>query len=363
MKRIVKILESRFQEELSYFIEDLQDDKEDFFSAQTPTKIDGDRFLQKYLSAYPKEMIDTYNLSAFIHKMNQTLEAFPNISAEILEKNWDIYIDSLGKRDHEDDDDKDYREVQVQFDDEESILKGSTFRKEKYQIQIDLLKMQEWVKSEGKKVIIVFEGRDAAGKGSTIKRFVEFLNPKGFKVVALDKPTEEEKRNWFRRYEQHFPRPGEIVFFDRSWYNRAVVEPVMGYCSEDEYKDFMENVNRWEEQITSSGVILIKFWFSITKEKQEQRFEARKKSPLKYWKFSPNDAKVIDKYEIMTFYKNQMFNRTSTQNAPWVIINSNDKKVGILNAMRYVLSQVEYPDKNPGVIDWYPEVVNVLKLN
>jgi len=363
MRKIVKILESRFQEELPDFIEDLQDDKEDFFDAQTPTKIDRDRFLQKYLSAYPKEMIDTYNLLAFIHKINQTLEAFPNISAEILEKNWDIYIDSLGKRDYEDDEDRDYPEIQVQFDDEESILKGSTFRKEKYQIQIDLLKMQEWVKSEGKRVIIVFEGRDAAGKGSTIKRFVEFLNPKGFKVVALDKPTEEEKRNWFRRYEKNFPRPGEIVFFDRSWYNRAVVEPVMGYCSEDEYKDFMENVNRWEEQITSSGVILIKFWFSITKEKQEQRFEARKKSPLKYWKFSPNDAKVIDKYEIMTFYKNQMFNRTSTQNAPWVIINSNDKKVGILNAMRYVLSQVEYPDKNPGVIDWYPEVVNVLKLN
>jgi len=349
MKRIVKILESRFQEELPDFIEDLRGDKEDFFDAETPTKIDRDRFLQKYLSAYPKEMIDTYNLLAFIHKINQTLEAFPNISAEILEKNWDIYIDSLGKRDYE--------------DDEESILKGSTFRKEKYQIQIDLLKMQEWVKSEGKRVIIVFEGRDAAGKGSTIKRFFEFLNPKGFKVVALDKPTEEEKRNWFRRYEKNFPRPGEIVFFDRSWYNRAVVEPVMGYCSEDEYKDFMENVNRWEEQITSSGVILIKFWFSITKEKQEQRFEARKKSPLKYWKFSPNDAKVIDKYEIMTFYKNQMFNRTSTQNAPWVIINSNDKKVGILNAMRYVLSQVEYPDKNPSVTDWYPEVVNVLKLN
>jgi len=363
MKRIVKILESRFQEELPDFIEDLRGDKEDFFSAETPTKIDKDRFLQKYLSAYPKEMIDTYNLLAFIHKMNQTLEAFPNISAEILEKNWDIYIDSLGKRDYEDDEDRDYPEVQVQFDDEESILKGSTFRKEKYQIQIDLLKMQEWVKSEGKRVIIVFEGRDAAGKGSTIKRFVEFLNPKGFKVVALDKPTEEEKKNWFRRYEKNFPRPGEIVFFDRSWYNRAVVEPVMGYCSEDEYKDFMENINRWEEQITSSGVILIKFWFSITKEKQEQRFETRKKSPLKYWKFSPNDAKVIDKYEIMTFYKNQMFNRTSTQNAPWVIINSNDKKVGILNAMRYVLSQVEYPDKNPGVIDWYPEVVNILKLN
>ena len=363
MKRIVKILESRFQEELPNFIQDLQDDRDDFFSGDTLTKINKEEFLQRYLADYPQEMIDTYNLSAFIQKINQTLEAFPNISSEILERNWDIYLNSLGKRDYDDTGDPDSAQIQVEFDDERSILKKSTFEREKYFIQIDLLKMQEWIKEQGKKMIIVFEGRDAAGKGSTIKRFIEYLNPRGFRVVALDKPTPEEKRNWFQRYETHFPKAGEIVFFDRSWYNRAVVEPVMGYCSEEEYKDFMENVNDWERSITDSGIILIKFWFSITKEKQEQRFEARKKSPLKYWKFSPNDAKVIDKYEIMTFYKNQMFNRTSTDFAPWVIINSNDKKVGILNSMRYVLSQVEYPDKNPSVIEWYPEVVNILKLN
>jgi polyphosphate kinase 2 (PPK2 family) len=188
------------------------------------------------------------------------------------------------------------------------------------------------------------------------------LDPKGFRVVALGVPTEEEKNNWLERYEKELPKPGEIVFFDRSWYNRAVVEPAMGYCTEEQYKDFIDNVVDWEEDmIKRENLILIKFWFSITKEKQLKRFELRKASPLKYWKFSPNDAKVLDKWEIISNFKNQMFSKTSSRLSPWVVINSNDKKIGRLNAMRYVLSTIPYSDKNSDMIDWYPEVVNVLK--
>jgi polyphosphate kinase 2 (PPK2 family) len=157
------------------------------------------------------------------------------------------------------------------------------------------------------------------------------------------------------------PKKGEIVFFDRSWYNRAVVEPAMGYCTEEQYKDFMEDVLTWEEKmIKKKDLHLIKFWFSITKEKQLKRFDIRQQSPLKYWKFSPNDAKVVDKWDIIGKYKNQMFNKTSSRLAPWVIINSNDKKIGRLNAMRYVLSKIPYDDKNQNVCQYYPEVVNIL---
>ena len=154
--------------------------------------------------------------------------------------------------------------------------------------------------------------------------------------------------------------PNKIIFFDRSWYNRAVVEPAMGYCTEQQYEDFMDNVVKWEENLIRSGMTLIKFWFSITKEKQQLRFELRQSSPLKYWKFSPNDAKVMDKWEIISNYKNQMFSKTSSKMSPWVIINSNDKKIGRLNAIRYVLSRINYEGKNPEMTKYYPEVVNVL---
>ena len=186
------------------------------------------------------------------------------------------------------------------------------------------------------------------------------MNPRGFRVVALGVPTEDEKNNWFGRYEKHLPNAGEIVFFDRSWYNRAVVEPAMEYCSEEQYQDFMDNVIDWEEKMIRNGVILIKFWFSITQDKQIKRFELRQKSPLKYWKFSPNDAKVLDKWEIIGNFKRQMFQQTSSRLSPWVIINSNDKKIGRLNAIRYVLSTIDYDDKNQEAGKYYSEVVNIL---
>lgn len=212
------------------------------------------------------------------------------------------------------------------------------------------------------KVAIVFEGRDSAGKGSAIKRFNMFGIPGVSRIVAgLPIPTVEERANWFGRYEPYMPKDGEIVFFDRSWYNRAVVEPVNGYCTEEEYMKFMDGVNDWESSLIESGIHLVKLWFSITEDKQKERFKSRQTSPLKFWKFSPNDAKVLTKYDLITKYKIQMFNKTSTRKAPWIIVNFNDKKLGRLNAIRYVLSQFKYPEKQQEVCEWYPEIVTVLK--
>ena len=247
------------------------------------------------------------------------------------------------------------------FEGEESILGRRQYESEKYLLQIELAKLQEWVITNNKRVAIVFEGRDAAGKGSTIKRFIEYLNPKAFNVVALDVPTAREKKKWFQRYEKNLPKKGQIVFFDRSWYNRAVVEPAMGYCTKEQYKDFMDKVLTWEESLIKNDIILIKFWFSITKEKQRKRFEIRKNSPIKYWKFSKNDSRVLDKWEVISNFKNQMFSNTTSKLSPWVVVNSNDKKVGRLNAMRYVLSKVEYPGKNHEICKWDKEVINILK--
>ena len=316
--------------------------------------------LRELSNEFTQDVVEELNIEAFLRKINQILDLRKRNTKKKVRESFDSYykgieerinqIKNAGESGHFDD-----------FEGEGSILARKQYDSEKYQIQVELLKLQEWVVKNNKKVAIVFEGRDAAGKGSTIKRFTEYLNPRGFKIVALGLPTEEEKQNWFGRYEKHLPKAGEIVFFDRSWYNRAVVEPAMGYCTEDQYTDFMNKVIPWEENLIREGVTLIKFWFSITQEKQIRRFELRQQSPLKYWKFSPNDAKVLDKWEIIGNYKNQMFSKTSSKQSPWVIINSNDKKIGRLNAMRYVISQINYDGKSPEIGNYYPEVVNVLK--
>lgn len=316
--------------------------------------------MRELSNEFTEEVIQELNLESFLRKINQILELKKrNTKRKVREvfddyyKSIDVRIDQLhqiGKtEDHFD-----------EFEGEGSLLGRKQYEYEKYQLQVELLKLQEWVKKNGKRVAIVFEGRDAAGKGSTIKRFIEYLDPKGFKVVALGVPTEEEKNKWFERYENHLPNEGEIVFFDRSWYNRGVVEPAMGYCTEEQYQEFMDKVVDWEEKLIRSGLILIKFWFSITQDKQIKRFELRQKSPLKYWKFSPNDAKVLDKWEIIGNFKRQMFQQTSSRLSPWVVINSNDKKIGRLNAIRYVLSTINYDDKNQDLCKYYPEVVNIL---
>jgi polyphosphate kinase 2 len=317
--------------------------------------------LRELSNEFTKEVVEDFNIDTFLRKINQILELKRRNTKRKIREEFENYFESIERRIKS----RKTRTSEDHFDEyegEESLLPRKQYEAEKFQIQVELLKLQEWVIKNKKKVAIVFEGRDAAGKGSTIKRFTEYLNPKGFKVVALGVPTEEEKNNWFARYEKYLPKEGEIVFFDRSWYNRAVVEPAMGYCSKEQYTEFIENVLDWEEDlIKNKNIILIKFWFSITKEKQLMRFDFRKSSPLKYWKFSQNDAKVIDKWDIISKYKNQMFNKTSSHLSPWVIINSNDKKIGRLNAMRYVLSVIDYDDKNTEVCKWYPEVVNVLK--
>ncbi len=319
------------------------------------------QILSQLNTSLGKDIVNQFNIDTFLRKISQILDLKKRNTKKKIKEEFTKYYMSLSERFDEESQDTKEEDHFDKIEGESSLLPRKKYEDEKYDIQVELMKLQEWVVKNGERVAIVFEGRDSAGKGSTIKRFIEYLNPKYFRVVALGVPTEEEKKDWFGRYEKHLPKPGEIVFFDRSWYNRAVVEPAMGYCTEEQYMDFIENVADWEEDLIKGGLTLIKFWFSITKEKQQLRFQLRQTSPLKYWKFSPNDAKVIDKWDIITNYKNQMFNKTSTKLSPWVIINSNDKKIGRLNAMRYTLSAIDYDDKNTEMCQYYPEVVNVLK--
>lgn len=246
-------------------------------------------------------------------------------------------------------------------EEEESKIPRKKYIKEKELLQIELLKLQEWVKENNVPVAVVFEGRDSAGKGSTIKKFTEYLDPKYYQIVALGIPTEEEKKNWFERYEKYI-KPGVITFFDRSWYNRGIVEPVMGYSSEEEYEKFMNEVVPFEKDLISKGVILLKFWLSITQDRQEKRFTLRQQSPLKYWKYSPNDEASKDKWDEYTKYKERVFKDTSHDESPWIVLDSNDKRVSGLNAMRKLLQKISYDDKNNEIVDLnYPEVVSTIK--
>ena len=228
---------------------------------------------------------------------------------------------------------------------EYKALSQQKYSKEKNRLQVELLKLQEWVINRDKRVAIVLEGRDAAGKGSTIKRFIENMMPKGVEVIELGVPTKKQEKNWFRTWEKRMPESGKIHFFDRSWYSRALIQPVMGYCNEKQYKYFMSKINKWEKKVIEDGLILIKMYLSISKENQEIRFHLRETSALKYWKISPNDWKAQKKWQILTTFKEVMFNKTSTRESPWVIINSDNKMIGRLNAMRYVLSTIEYDGK------------------
>jgi polyphosphate kinase 2 len=209
------------------------------------------------------------------------------------------------------------------------------YQKEKRRLQIELLKIQQRVVNNRSRLAIVFEGRDAAGKGSTIKRFVENLMPKHLNVVALGVPTSAESKYWFHRYQQHFPREGNITFFDRSWYNRALIEPTMGYCAENRYKYFMKKVLQWEHDLIDRGLLLTKFYLSIDRDTQLYRFEDRLKDPLTYWKFSENDLFARKKWEIFTHFKEQMFKHTSSEKSPWVVISANKKREARLTAMLY----------------------------
>jgi polyphosphate kinase 2 len=221
------------------------------------------------------------------------------------------------------------------------------YEEELESLQIELLKLQNWVYENKKRVMIIFEGRDASGKGGTIKRFIHHLNPRRFRVVALQKPTEiEAGQFYFQRYFGHLPNPGEIVFFDRSWYNRAIVEPVFKFCTQEQYKKFIKDVPEIENALAKDGIVLIKFWLSIDKDTQKERFEERMSSPLKACKISPIDEKAQEFWDNITHYKDEMFKRTHTDLAPWVIVDSNDKKRARLESIRYVLSKLPYDDKD-----------------
>jgi polyphosphate kinase 2 len=228
-----------------------------------------------------------------------------------------------------------------------NLLSRRAYEKQKYRLQVELLKLQAWVKDAGQKVVILFEGRDAAGKGGTIRRFMEHLNPRGARVVALEKPSELERGQWyFQRYVQHLPTRGEIVMFDRSWYNRAGVERVMGFCTQQEYMEFMRQCPEFERNLVHSGVHLIKFWFSVSRKEQRRRFKEREIHPLKQWKLSPIDVASLDKWDEYTRAKEAMFFYTDTADAPWTVIKSDCKKRARLNAMRYVLHKLPYKGKD-----------------
>ena len=225
------------------------------------------------------------------------------------------------------------------------------YEAEKRLLQIELLQVQRWVTESKQRILLIFEGRDAAGKGGTIKRFMEHLNPRGSRIVALPKPTKLERGQWFfQRYIERLPTAGEMVFFDRSWYNRAVVEPVMGFCTPEEHQVFLRQAPRVEEMLVESGITLFKFWFSVSHEEQLRRFLSRSQDALKQWKLSPVDVESLGKWDEYTEVKRSMFMATDTDIAPWTVVRSDDKKRARLASMRYLLASLDYPDKNPDVI-------------
>ena len=250
----------------------------------------------------------------------------------------------------------------------QAVLKSHNYETELLKLQTELVDLQHWVAKHKKRICIIFEGRDAAGKGGAIRRFTEHLNPRSMRVVALTKPTEAEQGQWyFRRYIKELPQPGELVFFDRSWYNRAVVEPVMGFCSEEQYNKYMVQVPEFEHMLYEDGVTIIKFWFSISKDEQMRRFNSRLSNPLKQWKFSPVDKEGQKRWDLYTNYKEQMFSKTHNSFSPWIIIKTNDKKEARLESIRFVLSQFEYDRKgqynstilaDPNVAQRYHRMIN-----
>ena len=224
-------------------------------------------------------------------------------------------------------------------------LNSDIYRKEKRSLQIEFLKLQNWAIKEEKKIAVVFEGRDTAGKTDTINLLARHLIPDHFRYVHLGIPTPNESKKWFKRYEKHMPKKGEIVFFDRSWYTRATVEITMGYCSKRQYTHFMNKVVRWEKSYIEEDLILIKFYLSIEKRQQSKRIKQRQNDPLKFWKLSPNDLRMADKWEIFSFFKEQMFSNTSYEQSPWIVINANNKMVARLTALRYLLNEIDYEGK------------------
>ena len=236
------------------------------------------------------------------------------------------------------------------------LLRRAAYEEQLAQLQAQLVDLQQWVTKNKMRIAVIFEGRDASGKGGTIRRFVEHMNPRSARVVALMKPTEVEQGQWyFRRYIKELPNPGEMVFFDRSWYNRAVVEPVMGFCNKQQYSEFMVQVPEFEHMLYEDGVHIIKFWFSVSKKEQKARFDARLANPVKRWKYSPVDEKGQALWDKYSHYKERMFSQTHTTFSPWVIVNSNSKKKARLESIRYVLSRFDYDGRDDAKTSILPD--------
>jgi polyphosphate kinase 2 len=261
------------------------------------------------------------------------------------------------------------RDELIEMANEQDVLIEKTLKKLEYEeelekLQIELVNLQKWIAQHKLRLAVLFEGRDASGKGGTIKRFKEHLNPRSSRVVALSKPTEVEKGQWyFRRYIKVLPNPGEMVFFDRSWYNRAVVEPVMGFCTKEEYDKFIVQVPEFEHLLYEDNCIIIKFWFSVSKEEQKSRFDSRIENPLKRWKYSPVDMKGQELWDDYTYYKEQMFSKTHTNFSPWIIVKANSKKIARLESMRHVLSQFEYDGKGESGTTLLPDPNIILRYH
>jgi len=240
--------------------------------------------------------------------------------------------------------------------DVKKVLRTLRYEATLSELQTELVRMQRSVQDQGRRVVLVFEGRDAAGKGGTIQRFSQHLMPRGIRVVALPKPSEAERGQWyFQRYAKQLPDPGEIVFFDRSWYNRAVVEPVNGFCNEEQYERFMRQAPEFESMLHDSGIELVKFWFAISKEEQQKRFDDRRGDPLKNWKISPVDQRAQELWDSYTYYSQEMFSRTHTAYSPWVIVQANSKKKARLESIRYVLTHLDYDGKKSAKVNLHPD--------
>lgn len=254
--------------------------------------------------------------------------------------------------------------LETKYIDLGEVRKTLLYEEELRSLQVELVRLQRWVQSSGQRIAILVEGRDAAGKGGTIRRFTEHLNPRAMRVVALPKPTDEERGQWyFQRYIRQLPNKGEIVFFDRSWYNRAVVEPVMEFCTKRDHQRFMQQVTEFEHMLYEDGVVIIKFWFSISKEEQFKRFEARRNNPLKQWKLSAVDEKAQELWDLYTRYKEEMFSKTHATFSPWIIVKANDKQAARLESLRYVLNLLPYKGKEAAQIRLAPDPNVVMRFH
>jgi polyphosphate kinase 2 len=331
-------------------------------------RVDINNIIENLNDELGENIVLYFNLDSFFRGLHNVLSIKKKDKTVLIEKYFQSYLNNLPQRietlHSELDKPKDYSDDE-EFEELKKLKRNvilkipkKKFKSEKIPLQIELLKMQEWMKKNEYKLALIFEGRDSAGKGSAIKTITEFLQPKYFDIETFDIPTEEQRKNWFSRYQQVMPEPGHITFFDRSWYNRAVNDPVMGYCTHEEYEQFMRDVVPFEEKLNKKGIHLIKFWFSVTRETQELRFKMRQANPLKYWKFSENDLKTMSKWEQFTAYKERMFNETSTPDNPWIVVDSDDKRLAQLNVLRYILTTVPYKGKDMEVIGQpYPEII------